>query len=76
MARDAPVQPPFEHRIGLVLLFAVHRRASRTTLQPRARVDRLSTDVDMQPESLHQRVPAILGSRNEVETVVSYHATS
>jgi fructose-1,6-bisphosphatase I len=30
----------------------------------------------MQPESLHQRVPVILGSKNEVETVVSYHATA
>ncbi|MCU0840889.1 MAG: class 1 fructose-bisphosphatase [Thiobacillaceae bacterium] len=29
--------------------------------------------LDMQPESLHQRVPVILGSKNEVETVVSYH---
>ena len=31
--------------------------------------------LDMQPESLHQRVPAILGSRNEVKTAVSCHAT-
>jgi fructose-1,6-bisphosphatase I len=30
--------------------------------------------LDIQPEGLHQRVPVILGSRNEVETVVSYHA--
>jgi len=27
----------------------------------------------MQPENLHQRVPVILGSRNEVEVVVGYH---
>lgn len=29
--------------------------------------------LDIQPESLHQRVPVILGSKNEVETVVRYH---
>jgi fructose-1,6-bisphosphatase I len=29
--------------------------------------------LDIQPNKLHQRVPVILGSRNEVERVVSYH---
>jgi fructose-1,6-bisphosphatase I len=29
--------------------------------------------MDMQPESIHQRVPVFLGSKNEVERVVSYH---
>jgi fructose-1,6-bisphosphatase I len=29
--------------------------------------------MDMQPQELHQRVPVILGSKNEVERVVSYH---
>lgn len=29
--------------------------------------------MDMQPNGLHQRVPVILGSRNEVEKVVQYH---
>ncbi len=29
--------------------------------------------LDMQPEGLHQRVPVILGSKNEVEVVVGYH---
>ena len=29
--------------------------------------------LDMQPEALHQRVPVILGSKNEVEWVVGYH---
>lgn len=29
--------------------------------------------LDVQPEGLHQRVPVILGSREEVERVVSYH---
>jgi fructose-1,6-bisphosphatase I len=29
--------------------------------------------MDVQPKDLHQRVPVILGSRNEVERVVSYH---
>lgn len=29
--------------------------------------------LDVQPEGLHQRVPVILGSKNEVETVISYH---
>lgn len=29
--------------------------------------------LDIQPDGLHQRVPVILGSRNEVETVISYH---
>ena len=32
--------------------------------------------MDLQPEDLHQRVPVILGSRNEVERVVSYHKES
>jgi fructose-1,6-bisphosphatase I len=30
--------------------------------------------LDIQPEGLHQRVPVILGSKNEVETIVSYHS--
>jgi fructose-1,6-bisphosphatase I len=29
--------------------------------------------LDIRPDGLHQRVPVILGSRNEVETVISYH---
>ena len=29
--------------------------------------------LDLQPTQLHQRVPVILGSRNEVERVVGYH---
>jgi fructose-1,6-bisphosphatase I len=29
--------------------------------------------LEMQPDDLHQRVPVILGSRNEVEQVVAYH---
>ena len=29
--------------------------------------------MDLKPEALHQRVPVILGSKNEVERVVSYH---
>lgn len=29
--------------------------------------------LDVQPTSLHQRVPVILGSRNEVERLVTYH---
>ncbi|MBS0001988.1 MAG: class 1 fructose-bisphosphatase, partial [Thioalkalivibrio sp.] len=30
--------------------------------------------LDMVPEDVHQRVPVILGSRNEVERIVGYHA--
>lgn len=30
--------------------------------------------LEVQPEGLHQRVPVILGSKNEVEKVVAYHA--
>ena len=30
--------------------------------------------LDIEPERLHQRVPVILGSKNEVERVVGYHA--
>lgn len=30
--------------------------------------------LDVVPTSLHQRVPVILGSRNEVERVTGYHA--
>jgi len=29
--------------------------------------------MELQPQGLHQRVPVILGSKNEVERVVSYH---
>jgi fructose-1,6-bisphosphatase I len=29
--------------------------------------------LDIAPEGLHQRVPVILGSKNEVEVVVGYH---
>jgi fructose-1,6-bisphosphatase I len=29
--------------------------------------------LEVQPEKLHQRVPVILGARNEVERLVSYH---
>jgi fructose-1,6-bisphosphatase I len=29
--------------------------------------------LDLQPKGLHQRVAVILGSRNEVERVTSYH---
>ncbi|EXJ15871.1 class 1 fructose-bisphosphatase [Imhoffiella purpurea] len=29
--------------------------------------------LEVQPESLHQRVPVILGSRNEVERILGYH---
>jgi fructose-1,6-bisphosphatase I len=31
--------------------------------------------LDMTPENLHQRVPVILGSKNEVEVVLGYHRT-
>jgi fructose-1,6-bisphosphatase I len=30
--------------------------------------------LDIQPKALHQRVAVVLGSRNEVDTVASYHA--
>ena len=30
--------------------------------------------MEIQPKALHQRVPVILGSKNEVERVVAYHA--
>ena len=29
--------------------------------------------LELKPESIHQRVPVILGSRNEVERVRQYH---
>jgi fructose-1,6-bisphosphatase I len=29
--------------------------------------------MELQPNGLHQRVPVILGSKNEVERVVGYH---
>jgi fructose-1,6-bisphosphatase len=29
--------------------------------------------MDIIPEDIHQRVPVIMGSKNEVERVVSYH---
>jgi fructose-1,6-bisphosphatase I len=32
--------------------------------------------LDVKPEKLHQRVPVIMGSRNEVERIAKYHAES
>ena len=32
--------------------------------------------LDIQPSKLHQRVPVILGSKNEVERVTAYHKES
>ena len=32
--------------------------------------------LDIQPNDIHQRVPVILGSKNEVERVVDYHINS
>jgi fructose-1,6-bisphosphatase I len=29
--------------------------------------------MEVQPHDIHQRIPVILGSRNEVERLVSYH---
>ena len=29
--------------------------------------------MEVQPESLHQRVPVIMGSRHEVERIIGYH---
>ena len=29
--------------------------------------------LEVQPQSLHQRVPVILGSRNEVSRIIDYH---
>jgi fructose-1,6-bisphosphatase I len=29
--------------------------------------------LDIKPKDLHQRVPVILGSKNEVERIVGYH---
>jgi len=29
--------------------------------------------MDIAPEGIHQRVPVIMGSANEVETVIQYH---
>jgi fructose-1,6-bisphosphatase I len=31
--------------------------------------------LDIEPEALHQRVPVVLGSRNEVEVIMSYHSS-
>jgi fructose-1,6-bisphosphatase I len=30
--------------------------------------------LDVQPESLHQRVPLIFGSSNEVDVIATYHS--
>jgi fructose-1,6-bisphosphatase I len=49
---------------------ALHR-SSRRVAQPPTGYQRI---LDMQPEKLHQRVPVILGSKNEVERVTAYHA--
>jgi fructose-1,6-bisphosphatase I len=38
--------------------------------------DALTPLLDLVPTGLHQRVPVVLGSRNEVERIVRYHAES
>jgi len=32
--------------------------------------------MEVEPNGLHQRVPVILGSKNEVEQIISYYAAS
>ena len=32
--------------------------------------------MEIQPEGVHQRVPVILGSKNEVERLISYHKSA
>jgi len=32
--------------------------------------------MEIQPESLHQRVPVIMGSKVEVERLIEYHKTA
>ncbi|MBU2723612.1 class 1 fructose-bisphosphatase, partial [Acidithiobacillus ferridurans] len=32
--------------------------------------------LDIVPQGLHQRIPVILGAKNEVERVVAYHQES
>jgi fructose-1,6-bisphosphatase I len=29
--------------------------------------------MDIEPEALHQRIPVVMGSKNEVETVTTYY---
>ncbi len=41
-----------------------------------AATDGVQRILDLQPSTLHQRVAVFLGSRNEVERVTSYHASS
>jgi fructose-1,6-bisphosphatase I len=38
-----------------------------------AATDGTTPILDIQPKGLHQRIAVILGSRNEVERVTSYH---
>jgi fructose-1,6-bisphosphatase I len=38
-----------------------------------AATDGLNPILDIQPESLHQRIGVVLGSREEVERVAAYH---
>jgi len=36
----------------------------------------LESILDIQPDNLHQRVPVIMGSKEEVDRVVAYHANA
>jgi fructose-1,6-bisphosphatase I len=38
-----------------------------------AATDGAAPILDLKPKSLHQRIAVVLGSRNEVERVASYH---
>jgi fructose-1,6-bisphosphatase I len=38
-----------------------------------AATDGLNRILDIQPKRLHQRIAVVLGSKNEVEKVASYH---
>jgi fructose-1,6-bisphosphatase I len=31
--------------------------------------------LDIQPQAIHQRVPVVLGSKNEVDVITGYHHT-
>jgi fructose-1,6-bisphosphatase I len=67
-------QPPKAGRLRL--MYEANPMAMLVEQAGGMATDALTPLLDLVPTALHQRVPVVLGSRNEVERIVRYHAES
>jgi fructose-1,6-bisphosphatase I len=67
-------QPPKAGRLRL--MYEANPMAMLVEQAGGMATDALTPLLDLVPTGLHQRVPVVLGSRNEVERIVRYHAES